>query len=301
MTMLTVPSTQNKSSLQEAAKKIDTISKAAMEAFASAESFEKELAVATAVQELRIALTPEVMAHVMALMNTSIGFDTDRNPAKWNSDKPFPGTYPMEVVRDVFIEARLRGFHVIGKEFCIISGNFYAQVSGLDRKVRQHEKVSNFVDTYEVPRTIGDKGALVKCKAEWNQLAEDNSRQKRTLEREFAIRVNAGQGADAILGKCKRKLMAAVYSLLSGVMIPDGEVGDAVVDVTGAAANSTPVTPKAESLFGKPGTEANGVSSNQTQTASEKTVPPVAPAPETNSKPATPQSELKINGAERKR
>lgn len=208
--------------LQAAAKTIDGISKAAMEAFASPESFERELAVATAVQQMREALTPAVMSEVMALMNTSIGFDTDKNPKKSPGVEP----YSPEVVRDCFIESRLRGFHVVGKEFTIIAGNFYAGVNGLDRIVRNHKKVFNFRDTYEVPRSLGDKGALVKCKAEWLQLDDAGGKQPQTLEREFAVRVNVGQGADAICGKAKRKLLAAVLSRLTGQIVPEGDADD---------------------------------------------------------------------------
>ncbi|MEI8288640.1 MAG: hypothetical protein WCH99_04155 [Verrucomicrobiota bacterium] len=236
------------SALQAAAKNIDAISKSAMEAFASPESFEKELSVATAVQQLRTALTPAVMSEVMALMNTSIGFDTDRNPNKTPKDKDgSPMTpYSVEVVRDVFIESRLRGFHVVGKEFSIIAGNFYGGVNGLERLTRTHKKVSNFRDTYDVPRALGDKGALVKCKAEWLQADDNGGKQQQTLEREFAIRVNAGQGADAILGKAKRKLMAAVLSRLTGAIVPEGDTDD----VPMAPAKVEAAAPSA--LFQKP-------------------------------------------------
>lgn len=314
--------TNNKSALQQAAKNIDVISKAAMEAFASAESFEKELAVATAVSDLRAALTADVMKEVMGLMNTSIGFDTDRNPVKWNSDKPFPGAYSVEVVRDVFIEARMRGFHIIGNEFNIIAGNFYARVNGLERKVKQHPKVANFKDHYDVPRLVANgEGALIKCRAEWHQEGV-----AQLLEREFAIRVNRGQGADAITGKAKRKLLAAVYSRLSGVVTPEGDADD-VTDVTGARQAQT--APSAENLFG--GTAAQAKQTNTNQAAEATTVPPVAPVPETKprckfyategdnavtnnrctlpeghtgehkwERPTATQTELKVTGGERK-
>jgi len=265
---MTTPATSNKSALQLAAKRIDEISQAAMAAFASPESFEKELAVATAVQEMRTALTPDVMREVMALMNTSIGFDTDRNKAKWNSDKPFPGEYSVEVIRDVFIESRLRGFHIIGKEFSVISGNFYGGKNGFERLIKTNKKVSNFKDSYEVPRLVASgEGALIKCKAEWHQEGIPQ-----TLEREFAIRVNRGQGADAITGKAKRKLFEAVYGRLSGVVTPEGEVED-VLDVTGASAHAQ-AAPKAEDLFRGP----VGNAASATNAAATSTIPPVAPA-----------------------
>jgi hypothetical protein len=268
-----------KTALQSAAKSIDEISRTAMEAFASPESFEKELAVASAVTQLRDILTQEVMKEVLALMNTSLGFDTDRNPIKTPVDKDGKQVtpYPVEVVRDIFIESRLRGFHVIGKEFSIIAGNFYAGVNGLERIVRTNKKLTNFRDTYEVPRSVaGGEGALVKCKAEWLQFtgpAAPNSGQPcipQVLEREFAIRVNKGQGADAILGKAKRKLMAAVLTWLTGTVTPDGEVDEPLSLPKGEPT-------KSDELFAK------------------QSPAPAATAPE-----SAPQTDLGLNGEVKK-
>lgn len=235
--------------LMTAAKAIDQISSLAIEAFASAESFEKELTVAQAVVDLRLALTDEVMQPIMALMNTSLGFKTDQDPKRPTANNPQPKPYSVDVVRDVFIESRLRGFHAVGNEFNIIAGNFYGTLAGFERSVKQFKNndgirsVTDVKDTYEVPRTApSGEGAIVKCKCEWRQ---DGTAQ--TLEREFAVRVNKGMGADAITGKAKRKLFCAVYSRLTGVVTPDGDAADtAMVDVKAETVAAT-----AESLFGK--------------------------------------------------
>lgn len=204
-----------------AAKEIDSISLRASEAFGGAESFEKELTVAQAVVDLRAALTPEVMAPIMALMNTPLGFKTDQDPNKPSANNPQPKPYSVEQVREFFIESRFRGFHIVGNECNIIAGNFYGCAAGFERLVKKNPGVSNFKDFYEVPRMVSDKGAVIKCKAEWNQ-----NGQPQTLEREFAIRVNAGMGADAIGGKAKRKLFAAVHGRLTGVVTPEGDEAD---------------------------------------------------------------------------
>lgn len=197
-----------------------------MESFGGAESFEKELAVAVAVQELRAALTPEVMQPIMALMNTSLGFKTDQDPKRPSASNPAPTPYSVDVVREVFIESRLRGFHMVGNEVNIIAGNFYGTAAGFERKVKQNHKVANFKETYEVPRSVGDRGATVKCKAEWSQQDASGKFVPQSLEREFAIRVNSGMGADAVTGKAKRKLLAAVFGQLTGMITPEGDSAD---------------------------------------------------------------------------
>lgn len=233
--------------LADKAREIDRISSTAMAVFGAAESFEKELVVAQAMGDLRLALTPEVMKPVMDLMNTDLGFRTDRDPNITPTDKnghPMK-PYSVEVVRECFIEARLRGFHTVGNEFNIISGRFYACKNGIRRKVTVFPGVTDFKDSYEVPRVVGEKGAIVKCKATWRKEGVPDS-----LEAEIPVRVNFGMGADAILGKAERKLLKRVLDRLSGIITPEGEVGDdAPIDVK---ATVQPAAEASELFKGKP-------------------------------------------------
>jgi hypothetical protein len=214
------------------AKRIDEIAGSAMELFKSAGGFESELAVAQAVSDLRAALTPELMQPITALMNTDLGFRTDRDPKTTPKDKDGNPMVPysVEIVRECFIESKLRGFHSIGNEWNIIAGRFYACKNGFRRKVTQWSGVTDFKDFYEPPRVVGDKGALVKCRATWNK---DGIAQ--SVEREIPVRVNFGMGSDAILGKAQRKLLAAVHDRLTGVVTPEGEANEEVEVQPGAA------------------------------------------------------------------
>jgi hypothetical protein len=217
---------QRRSAVLEAASKIDQVASLAMSHFTNAGSMAAELQVAQAMADLRAMLTPEVMQPIMALMDTDLGFRTDRDPRQTNQKTGQPNTpYPVEVVKDVVIEAKLRGFHTIGNEFNIISGRFYAAKSGFRRKLSDGKSfpgLSNFKDSYDVPRNVAEKGAIVKCRAEWTLNGKRDS-----VECEFAIKVNAFMGADAILGKAERKLCKRVHDLISGVHTPDSEIGEA--------------------------------------------------------------------------
>lgn len=194
-----------------AAKKIDEIAAQAPGLMQGTGSFAGALALAQGITDLRNALTPEVMAPIMALQNTPLGFRTDRDDG-----------YPVAVVREVFIEATMRGFRPCGNEFNIIASRFYAAKDGLWRKVTQWPDLTHFRDTFDIPRVApGGDGAIVNAKATWKLEGVDE-----TLEQPFAIRVNKGQGADAILGKAQRKLYARVLARISGWVLPDGEVGD---------------------------------------------------------------------------
>lgn len=236
---------QRRALVLETATKIDETAAAAMVHFKGAGSMAAELQVAQAMADLRAMLTPDVMLPIMAVMNTDLGFRTDRDPKQVNTKTGAPYVpYPVEVVRDVLIESKLRGFHTIGNEFNIISGRFYAAKSGFRRKLTDGKSfpgLTGFRDSYDVPRLQGDKGAIIKCRAEWKL---DGKADK--MEFEFAIRVNAGMGADAIQGKAERKLCKRVHDLLSGVNTPDAEVGeDPAMGATNVTHTAPPPPPPA--------------------------------------------------------
>ena len=184
-------------------------------------NLESELQIAMAVGDIRDLMTPEVMKPIMSLMNTDIGFNTDRDPRKPGKDGP-KDPYTIDVVRECCIEAMLRGFHVVGNEFNIIAGRFYGAKNGFQRKVLGNPDVQNFQDTYEVPRLNNDRtGAVVKCKATFTL-----NGQPMTIDREYAIRVNAMMGADAILGKATRKLYKDIHDKIFKTATPSGDVDD---------------------------------------------------------------------------
>jgi hypothetical protein len=224
------------------AKAIDEVALEVSAAFMQpGAGFTKAIAVAKGVADLRAALTPEVMKDMMALMNTSIGFRTDRDPKQINTKTGKPHEpYSEEIVKDCLVEACLRGFYPVNNEFNIIAERFYACVNGLERKVRTSEKVANFKEWFGLPQMNGQGGAIVKARAEWTQEGH-----AQVLERDFAIRVNSGMGADAVIGKAKRKLYAAVYARLSGVVTEDDDVTDIETTATPVAAAATP-----EAMFG---------------------------------------------------
>jgi hypothetical protein len=194
--------------------------------------------------ELRGALTPEMMQPVMALMNTDLGFRTDRDPNQIDSKtgKPFI-PYSAEIVKECFIESKLRGFHCVGNEWNIIAGRFYACKNGFRRKVTHFAGVTDFKDLYEVPRLSGDKCAIVKCRAAWKKDGIADS-----IECEIPVKVNSFMGSDAILGKAERKLLKRVHDRLSGVITPEGEVGDDTpIDVQAKSDTTRPnFTPPAQ-------------------------------------------------------
>jgi hypothetical protein len=214
---------QNHSNQVSTAKRVDEIASGAMELFKTAGGFESELAVAQAISDLRATLTPELMQPVMALMNTDLGFRTDRDSKLAPRDKdgnPMQ-PYSVDIVRECFIESKLRGFHSVGNEWNIIAGRFYACRNGLKRKCEQWSGVTDLKANWGLPRSAGDKGAIVPVKATWRKDGVADF-----IETEIPVRVNFGMGADAILGKAERKIYKRIHDRLSGISTPEGEAGE---------------------------------------------------------------------------
>lgn len=223
---------EKRKALTEVAKQIDGIASGAMQVFDAGGDFAQELTVATAVVDMRQLLiqNPDIMAPVMALMNTDLGFRTDRDPKVRGKNGEYPQPYAVEVVRDVFIEARMRGFHLVGNEFNIIAGRFYGCKNGLERKVKELTQGTCEI-SIDVPQ-MQPGFAKVKCRATWKckgQSGDIGIRQDDPCE--FLVRVNEFMGPDGAMGKAERKLYARIFKRLTGKDIREGEAGENAVDV----------------------------------------------------------------------
>jgi len=186
----------------------------------------KGLMTARVTQQVRSMITPRMMQDVMALMNTPLGFRTDRDPARGSKSAP----YGADVVKDVIIAALMDDARLVGNEFNIISGQYYRTKEQLERKVREYPGLREFRYALGVPITQSG-GALVSAWASWKlDGAADriDCAQKDGFDSRIPVRVNEGQGADAILGKATRKLLYRVLKRLSGNDLgdPDSEADD---------------------------------------------------------------------------
>ncbi len=246
--------TQSKAlvTLEDKAKQLDKVATKFSDSLNFAASpFGAAIALSQNISVLRELLDDGIMAEIMRLADSPLGFLTDKKDR---------GGYQAREVRDAIIEATLRGFRVCGNEFNIIAGRFYGAKAGLHRKVISYPGVTDFKETFGIPKMSGDKGAIVVAKATWKLNGT-----KDALEREFAIRVNSGMGVDAIIGKGQRKLYAAVLNQLSGIITPDGEVEQ---DANGGPVKTLTFTKEGPKIFAS---EAPQEASSQPTEAQEET------------------------------
>lgn len=207
------------------AKIDETVREASLQQIANYGNFEAALTMAAGIQAIEGLLTPEVMAPVMRLQNTAIGFRTDRDPATSSQARP----YSEAVVKRCLIEAVLRGVRPVGNEFNIISGATYITKNGFARLVAELPGVSDLVLTPSVPRGAGEGKALVDYRASW-KVDGQPFEMVRGGDTAIGVRVNKGMGVDGIVGKATRKILSQIYGQLIGAAnaVPEGEVEGAI-------------------------------------------------------------------------
>lgn len=212
-------------------------------------AMKKAIVMAQAVRQLREYLTDERMRSIMDLQGTSLGFRTDRD--RGDDGRPGPG-YPLATVRECALEAMIRGVMPVGNEFNIIAGRMYITREGFTRLVREYPGLSNLVTCPGIPKAL-ERGGIVPFTAEFMLNGE-----KKSLARDIPVKVNSGQGVDAMIGKATRKMLAYIYATITGsTFFPDGEIDDDPTSIANtpakgsaaesvaamAAASTTPTTP----------------------------------------------------------
>jgi hypothetical protein len=261
-------------------KNLDVLEQFATIDLTSAEKtgkFRDAFLAAAAMSRLRELLTGKAIEYVCALSNSRLGFQTDNY---YNRQRNNP--YPPEIIRDCTIEAVLRGARLVGNEFNLIAGNAYFTKAFFSRKLLEYPGLTDLQIIYGIP-AIQPGGAVIETKATWVLNGKAMSRTEK-----FAIRVNEGQGADAIRGKAERKTKAQIYWQLTGTRHADGDVSeaDAATPVHGTVVEVGEGGPSLDT--------ETAVAKDEPKKREALPPPPVAPAPvatptEAPAEPARPR------------
>ncbi len=191
--------------------------------------FARAFKVSSAIQRLREAITPDVMNYIMSLQGSSLGFRTDKDGK---------GGYPVETVRDCFIEATLRGAYPVDNEWNIIADRCYLALNFFKRKLRPENLpgLSDLRLSAEVP-DMKDGGARVAYRSSWvyngvscefNRILYKTPKTPEhpdglTIDERIPIRVNSGMIVDAVLGKAERKMRAMILARITNMDQDDAE------------------------------------------------------------------------------
>jgi hypothetical protein len=190
----------------EEARKLSAVAKQSQAALIGTDDpIIRTVVLAQAAQLLRESITPGIMNDFRALMNTPLGFRTDRGR------NPGDKTYDDATVKDILIQAMVRGLRPTGNEFNIIAGNLYITKEGYKRLIRDFPGLTNLHIDIGTPKAHGE-GAIVPCKATWKLHGIDQSMD---CTGEYSIAVK-GVGVDLLVGKAESKMLRRIYARLAG-------------------------------------------------------------------------------------
>ena len=232
---------------------------------------------------LREALTDEVMARVfMPLMNTKVGFRTDRDgkPDKQGRVKPL---YDVPTVRDAIIDAAIIGLLPTGNQFNIISGTMYPTKEGYTVLLKKIG--AKYVIDVQQDRSQNPAFAEFPCKITYSYNGEKNS-----LTINATVRRDQYSSNDQLRGKAERRAKKALYEYLTGT-----DYGEA--DETSSRPNAVIDTVAVEiSEKGNAG-PAIGFDDAEVATVEEASAPAAAPEP-VAAQPAPAQAAAPVQPAE---
>lgn len=170
------------------------------------------------VMRLRSVLTDDVMNAVfMPLMNTHVGFVTDRDPSKVNKKTgEIPQPYSVATVRDCLIDAAFMGLLPTGNQFNIISGRMYATKEGFTHLLRMIG-VKYFITKTPLP-DVSPTCAAISCKVNYEWQGEAKS-----FTITATIKKDGYSSLDQIKGKAERQAKKALYEYLTGCDLGEAE------------------------------------------------------------------------------
>jgi hypothetical protein len=181
----------------------------------------KALIMARAIKRLREAFTPEVMAEIMPLMNTAVGFRTDR-PNRMHREP-----YSIDEVRECIINATLRGAYYVGNEFNIILGSCHLTLEYWQRKA---EEIPGITDLRVVPGTPTLHQGQMVCRVAGSWKLNGVSGHLKGTDGKpgvvFTVIQSPGMSLAALQGKAKRAAYKMIHTMLTGTRQtePDDEI-----------------------------------------------------------------------------
>jgi hypothetical protein len=182
----------------------------------SAKNVSSAFLIAEGIKQLHEVITPDMMKPIMYLQGNQLGFLTDKDR---------DGGYDVKTVKNCCIQALMNGANLAGNEFNIIASKTYFTLNYFIRKVRETEGLTDF--DYKIylkskdviPGTTIDVGYECSWNLDGNPMSQTGS---------IPVRINKAMGADAAIGKARRKMLAVVVNKIQGSehSIPEGDIND---------------------------------------------------------------------------
>lgn len=231
---------------------------------------------------LREALTDEVMNKVfMPLMNTKVGFLTDRPTKDKATGRIMKPAYGVDVVRDAIIDAVTIGIMPTGNQMNIIAERMYPTKEGYTALLKRIG-VKYFLDvSYDKGQNPNFAEIPVKINYEHNG-------EKNSFTVVATVKKDSYSSHDQLRGKAERKAKKALYEYITGCDYGDADETSGVID---ADYEEIPVDKKVQQEI-KQNANAETLSMGASETAQNQTPPPA------NSETAQSQTPPPANNAQ---
>lgn len=174
------------------------------------------------VAQLREALSEEVMKAVfMPLMNTAIGFRTDKDPSRPVKQKDgsykAPEPYGIDVVRNSLIEAISMGLMPTGNQFNIIAGRCYPTKEGYTALLKKMG-CKYVIQVGQDQQRPDAPFAEIACKINY-----DYDGDKGGYSIIAVVKKDGYSSADQLRGKAERRAKKSLYEYLTGCDFGDAD------------------------------------------------------------------------------
>jgi hypothetical protein len=201
----------------------------------------------TMVSLLREALTDEVIKTVfIPLMNTKVGFLTDRN-GKPNSRNEVKPSYGVDVVRDCIIDAVSIGLLPTGNQFNIIGERMYPTKEGYTSLLKK-------LNVKYVVNVGYDKGGNVTYAEIPAKIDYEYNGERKTFNVVTTVKKDSYSSMDQLRGKAERRAKKALYEYITGCDFGEADGDSNVVDIPHEEMASAPQGPKKQTVsFEQPG------------------------------------------------
>lgn len=200
-------------------------------------NFEAAFEAVVTVNQLRNILTDDVMKAVfMPLMNTKIGFLTDRSGKPSKNGQTYP-VYSIAVVRDALIDAISFGLQPTGNQFNIIAERMYPTKEGYTLKLKLLGV--KYITEIGIDKSTNANFAEIPCKISYEFQGEKNS-----FTILATVKKDSYSSHDQLRGKAERKAKKQLFEYITGCDLGDADeesstVNGIAIDITEAEKNKT--------------------------------------------------------------
>jgi len=222
--------------------KLDLILTNSQVAIRDASPFKRAFVLAAAIKQIEDAITKPMMDDIMNLMNSPIGFKTDRRPGQKDRNGKEIKPYHETTVKRCVIVALMSGAELSGNQFNIIAGNAYFTKEFFEKAVREFPGISHISIDIGAAAQHGAKSAALPAVAKWIIGGEEfEMRFEKTEVSDMRIVVNShsASGPDQLRGLAESKVYRRVYNRISGLNLSVN------ADAPPAGESTPPEDPKA--------------------------------------------------------